>query len=105
VFSLGNLDCDTNKTDRHDKTDMLLKVALNTITITLLLARIIKLQSNLIISDKLFPSIPRNSYTVRLQYMIAKSPPHNSNKKYLNPPLLIKVPVPIQKSEDYIYVW
>jgi hypothetical protein len=34
-FSPGTLVSSTNKTDSHDKTEILLKVALNTITLTL----------------------------------------------------------------------
>jgi hypothetical protein len=34
-FSLGTPVSSTNKTDRHDITEILLKVALNTITLTL----------------------------------------------------------------------
>jgi hypothetical protein len=34
VFSLGTTASSTNKTDRHDITEILLKVALNTITLT-----------------------------------------------------------------------
>jgi hypothetical protein len=34
-FSLGTLVYSTNKTDRHDITEILLKVALNTITLTM----------------------------------------------------------------------
>ena len=34
-FSLGNQVSSTNKTDRHDITEILLKVALNTITLTI----------------------------------------------------------------------
>jgi hypothetical protein len=37
-FSLGNPVSSTNKTDHHDITDILLKVALNTITLTLIYA-------------------------------------------------------------------
>ena len=36
-FSLGTTVSSTNKTDRHDITEILLKVALNAITITLVL--------------------------------------------------------------------
>jgi hypothetical protein len=36
-FSPGNLVSSTNKTDRHDIAEILLKVALNTITLTLFL--------------------------------------------------------------------
>ena len=33
-FSMGTPVCSTNKTDRHDITEILLEVALNTITLT-----------------------------------------------------------------------
>ena len=37
-FSLGTPDSSTNKTDRHDITEILLKVALNIISLTLTLS-------------------------------------------------------------------
>jgi hypothetical protein len=40
-FSLGTSISFTNKTDRHDIAEILLKVALNTITLTLLLTDIV----------------------------------------------------------------
>ena len=39
-FSLETLISSTNKADRHDVTEILLKVALNTITLTLILCKI-----------------------------------------------------------------
>jgi len=41
-FSLGTPVSSTNKTDRHDMTEILLKVALNTITITRITYQILK---------------------------------------------------------------
>jgi len=38
-FSPGTLVSSTNKTDRHDIAEILLKVALNTITLTLLIEK------------------------------------------------------------------
>ena len=46
-FSPGTLFCSTNKTDCHDITEILLKVALNTITLTLDHVLIVIDQTNL----------------------------------------------------------
>jgi hypothetical protein len=44
-FSLGNQISSTNKTDRHDITEILLKVSLNTINLTLTLSINNKIQN------------------------------------------------------------
>ena len=72
-FSLGIPVSSTNKTDCHDITELLLKVALNTITITLLLSSIC---CRVITNKEVFTNM------LRFVYKGIRSIPDDCNKSY-----------------------